>query len=179
MSWRDWTQNCCLNSKRTSIIARDQRVDRLKDKVAIITGGARGQGAAEARLFVEEGASVVIGDILDDEGSSLAASLGDRARYMHLDVTDVESWNRAVALADQRWGGIDVLVNNAGVVGAGSIEHTTLEEYNHTVAVNQTGVWLGMRAAAPSMRARGGGSIVNISSDAGLFGLQTNGIYSA
>ena len=154
-------------------------MERLSGKVAIVTGAARGQGAAEARLFVAEGARVLVCDIAEEDGSRLAAPLGDDAIFVRHDVTDAESWRRTVALAVERWGGVDILVNNAGVAGGSSVEHTTIEDYEATVAVNQTGVWLGMRAVVSAMRAQGGGSIVNISSGAGLFGLQTHAIYSA
>jgi 3alpha(or 20beta)-hydroxysteroid dehydrogenase len=152
---------------------------RLQDKVAIITGAARGQGAAEARLFVAEGARVLIADILHDEGTQLAAELGDRAAYFRLDVTEADSWATAVESVADSWGGCDVLVNNAGLPGTGGIESTTPEQYDRLVAVNQKGVWNGMRAVLGTMRSRGGGSIVNISSGMGLFGSQGYGVYSS
>ncbi|MEJ6654510.1 MAG: SDR family NAD(P)-dependent oxidoreductase, partial [Pseudomonas sp.] len=116
---------------------------RLEGKVALITGGARGQGAAEARLFVAEGAKVVIGDILDQEGQQLAAELGDAAVYQHLDVTSPEDWSAAVAVAQECFGKLNVLVNNAGILLCGSIESLPLETYRKVIEINQVGCWLG------------------------------------
>lgn len=144
---------------------------RLEDKVALISGAARGQGAAEAELFLSEGAAVVLGDILDDEGAELTSRLGENARYVHLDVGDPEDWAAAVAKAERDFGMISVLVNNAGVTGAaGGVANTSVEEYLKVVEVNQLGPFLGMRAVVPSMHLGGGGAIVNISSNAGLMG---------
>jgi 3alpha(or 20beta)-hydroxysteroid dehydrogenase len=144
---------------------------RLDGKVAVISGGARGQGAAEARLFSAEGAAVVVGDLLDDQGRALAAELGDRARYVHLDVRDPASWAGIVQVAEEAFGPVGVLVNNAGISGTNSgVVETSLDDYLAVVAVNQTGTFLGMQAATPSMRRGGSGSIVNISSTAGLMG---------
>lgn len=146
--------------------------DRLKGKVALITGAARGQGEAEARLFVAEGARVVLGDVRDELGEKVAASLGETARYVRLDVAREEDWARAVALAETEFGRLDVLVNNAGIVGElGVTESATLEGYRRTIDVNQIGPFLGMRAAIPAMRRAGGGSIVNVGSVAGLYGI--------
>lgn len=146
--------------------------DRLKGKVALITGAARGQGEAEARLFVAEGARVVLGDVRDELGEKVAASLGDAARYLRLDVTSEEAWQRAVAFAEAEFGRLDVLVNNAGVVGElGATERATLDGYRRTIDVNQIGPFLGMRAVIPAMRRAGGGSIVNVGSVAGLHGI--------
>ena len=147
---------------------------RLEGKVALISGAARGIGEADARLFVAEGASVVIGDVLDEEGEKVAAELGSAAEYVHLDVTEPDSWAKAVAQAQQRFGKLDVLVNNAGILRFNSIEETSLEEYEAVIRVNQVGAFIGMKAVLPALRAAGGGSIVNISSTAGLealFGL--------
>ena len=153
---------------------------RLEGKVALISGGARGQGAAEARLFASEGAAVVIGDILDDEGLKLEAEireLGGRAVFVHLDVTDPAQWDNAVGEAVNRYGKLDVLVNNAGIgstetggLDAPKIEGATAEIWDRIMDVNGKGVFLGTRAAIPALRAAGGGSIVNISSIAGMVG---------
>jgi 3alpha(or 20beta)-hydroxysteroid dehydrogenase len=141
---------------------------RLDGKVALITGGSRGQGAAEARRFAAEGAAVVIGDVRVDKGEAIAAEIGDRVVFTHLDVSSEEEWAAAIALATERFGGLDVLVNNAGIGYTARLENHSLEEWNQVIAVNQTGVFLGIRAAVAPMTARGGGSIVNISSGAGL-----------
>ncbi|MCB1744823.1 MAG: glucose 1-dehydrogenase [Gammaproteobacteria bacterium] len=146
---------------------------RLAGKVALISGGARGMGAVEGRLFAEEGARVVLGDVLDDEGHALAAQIqaaGGQALYVHLDVTSEADWQCAVDTAVQRFGRLDVLVNNAGVSGVGRIEDVSLEEWHRVMEINSTGVFLGTRAAIPALRAAGGGSIVNISSQLGLVG---------
>ena len=154
---------------------------RLQGKVALISGGARGQGAAEARLFVQEGAAVVIADILDDDGMRLEAEireLGGQATFVHLDVTDADQWADAVTEAVQRYGKLDILVNNAGIgstnvggVNAPRIHETDAAVWNQIMDVNGKGVFLGSRAAIPALRAAGGGSIINISSIAGLVGL--------
>ena len=154
---------------------------RLEGKVAIISGGARGQGAGEARLFAREGAAVVIADILDDEGLKVEAEireLGGRATYVHLDVTEPEQWESAVSRAVSEYGKLDILVNNAGVgaidvagLNAPKIDGTDAAVWDKIMDVNSKGVFLGTRAAIPAMRAAGGGSIVNISSIAGLSGI--------
>jgi len=141
---------------------------RLQGKVALISGSARGIGEADARLFVAEGAKVVMGDVLDEEGNKAAAALGEAASYVHLDVTNSESWGAAVDHAQDRFGQLDVLVNNAGILRFNSIEDTSLDEFEAVIRVNQVGAFLGMKAALPALRAAGGGSIVNISSTAGL-----------
>ena len=152
---------------------------RLDGKVALISGGARGQGATEALLFAREGAKVVIGDILDDEGQQIEAQiaeLGGDASYVHLDVTSTDDWDRAVQTALDRYGRLDILVNNAGILGRRTgIEDTTLEQWDAILDVNAKGVFLGTKAAIPALREAGGGSIVNISSVAGLIGSK-NGI---
>jgi 3alpha(or 20beta)-hydroxysteroid dehydrogenase len=151
---------------------------KLQDRVALITGGARGQGAAEGRLFVREGATVVLADVLDEEGERTAAEAG--AEYVHLDVVSEEGWDTVVADIVSRHGRLDVLVNNAGILRAGQLVNQSLEEWNLVVAINQTGVFLGMRAASQAMIAAGnGGSIVNISSVAGLEGVFGSMAYSA
>ena len=148
---------------------------RLDGKVALISGGARGQGAAEAILFAREGAKIVIGDILDDEGrqtEAQIAELGGDATYVHLDVTSAVQWDAAVQTALDRYGRLDILVNNAGIGGTGGgIEGATLENWDTTLNINAKGVFLGTKAAIPAMRDSGGGSIVNISSIAGLTGI--------
>jgi 3alpha(or 20beta)-hydroxysteroid dehydrogenase len=143
---------------------------RLDGKVALISGGARGMGANHARRFVEEGARVVIGDVLDDEGAALAAAIGGDARYIHLDVTSADNWAAAVRLAEECYGPVSILVNNAGIFEVGHIDDITEADYRRTIDVNQISVFLGMKAVIASMRAAGGGSIVNISSTAGLHG---------
>jgi 3alpha(or 20beta)-hydroxysteroid dehydrogenase len=141
---------------------------RLDGKVALITGGSRGQGAAEARLFAAEGANVVIGDVRTDQGEAVAAEIGERAVFTRLDVSSEEEWAAAIALTTERFGGLDVLVNNAGIGFTARLENHTLADWEKIVAVNQTGVFLGIRSAIAPMTERGGGSIVNISSGAGL-----------
>ena len=146
---------------------------RLTGKVALISGGARGQGAAEARLFVKEGAAVVLGDILVKEGQKVAADLraqGGQATFVTLDVTQEQDWRQAVETAMQTHGKLSILINNAGIFPIEGVEATNMELWNRVVAINQTGVWLGMKAAIPAMRRGGGGAIVNISSVAGLIG---------
>ena len=144
---------------------------RLDGKVALITGAARGQGEAEARRFVAEGARVVMGDVLDDDGRRVAASLGERALWVHHDVSSEASWAAFVDAAKGRFGRIDVLVNNAGILGIAPIASITLEQYMRVINVNQVGCLLGMRAVIPAMVEAGGGSIVNIASTAGLEGV--------
>jgi len=154
-------------------------VGRLDDKVAIITGAARGQGAAEARLFAAEGAKVVLGDVLDEDGELVAKSIGAAATYVHHDVTDETGWAALVEAARGAFGGVDILVNNAGILHSAPLLDTTVDEYMRVVTVNQLGTFLGMKAVAPAMAARGGGSIVNISSIAGLRGTQNLIAYGA
>jgi NAD(P)-dependent dehydrogenase (short-subunit alcohol dehydrogenase family) len=150
-------------------------MDRLKGKVALISGGARGQGAAEARLFVHEGAKVVIGDVLDEPARKLAEEVSAQAGVrtlvaVHLDVTRAADWRAAVDACIREFGGLDILVNNAGIFNMSGLEDTSEELWDSIVNINQKGVWLGMKAAVPAMRRRGSGSIVNISSVAGLSG---------
>ncbi|MDH4307694.1 MAG: glucose 1-dehydrogenase [Acidimicrobiia bacterium] len=144
----------------------------LDGKVAIISGaGSRGgQGEAEARLFATEGARVVIGDLVSSEGAGIASEIGNAARFLTLDVTDAGAWAALVADTLDEWGAVDILVNNAGVWLDKGLLDTSPEEYRKVVEVNQVGVFLGMAAVAPTMCARGSGSIVNISSTAGLKG---------
>jgi len=145
-------------------------VGELDGRVALVTGGARGQGAAEARLFVREGATVVIVDVLDEQGEQTAGELG--CEYHHLDVTSEQQWESVVADTINRHGRLDVLMNNAGIFNPAQLVNTSTEMWNQTVAVNQTGVFLGMRTTARSMiEAGNGGSIINTSSIAGLDGV--------
>ena len=150
-------------------------MDRLKGKVALISGGARGQGAAEARLFVGEGARVVVGDVLDNQAGALADEINKKAnarviQAVHLDVARAVDWRAAVETCEREFGGLDILVNNAGIARTGGVHDTTEEGWDEVINVNQKGVWLGMKASVPAMRRRGGGSIINISSIYGLIG---------
>lgn len=149
---------------------------RLQGKVAIITGGARGQGEAEARMFAQEGAKVVFGDVLDDEGRQVEAEIaaaGGEAVYVRLDVTDENSWREAVGTALSRFGKVDILVNNAGIASWNAGDDASVAEWDRLMEVNAKGVFLGTKAVIPAMRAAGGGSIINISSISGMVG-QTN-----
>jgi len=142
----------------------------LDGKVALVSGGARGLGAAMVEAFVREGAQVVIGDVLDDDASMLASSLGDAAVALHLDVTDEASWEDAITRTVARFGGLHILVNNAGTAEGSPLATTTLDSYRRVIDVNQTGVFLGMRSAIAPMTDAGGGSIINISSIDGMVG---------
>ncbi|MGE3746918.1 MAG: SDR family oxidoreductase [Sphingomonadaceae bacterium] len=143
----------------------------LKDKVALISGGARGMGEAEAQLFCQLGAKVVIGDMRDGEGKAAAAKIGEAScAYVHLDVTRPESWQEAVAFVMERFGKLNVLVNNAGIFAGSPLATQSLEEYMRVININQVGTFLGIQAAIAPMREAGGGSIVNVSSLAGLQG---------
>jgi 3alpha(or 20beta)-hydroxysteroid dehydrogenase len=147
--------------------------DRLAGKVAVISGGARGMGASEAQLFLDEGAKVVITDVLDDAGKQTAQRLspdGSRCIFMHHDVTNEADWATVVAESISAFGQIDILVNNAGIFERGSVLDTSLKDFQRTMDINTTGVFLGMKAVAPHMVQRKTGSIVNISSVAGLAG---------
>ena len=144
---------------------------RLEGKVAIITGGARGQGATEARMFAREGAKVVIGDVRDELGMQVEAEIremGGEAFYLHLDVANADDWQNAVNTAEQRFGKVDVLVNNAAIVLRKDIEETTSDDWDNIMDINAKGVFLGAKAVIPAMRRAGGGSIINISSISGL-----------
>jgi len=146
---------------------------RLENKVAFVSGGARGMGAAEAQLFAREGAKVVIGDVLDDEGRQTEAAineLGGECLYVHLDVSSEESWTSAVAETVARFGKLNILVNNAGVVSRDKVEDISVAEWDRVMDINAKGVFLGTKAAIPEMRKAGGGSIVNISSISGIAG---------
>jgi 3alpha(or 20beta)-hydroxysteroid dehydrogenase len=144
--------------------------DRLIGKVALVSGGSRGMGASHVRTMVAEGAKVVFGDILDDEGKVVAKELGDDARYVHLDVTQPEDWEAAVATAVSEFGGLDILVNNAGIINVGTIEDYALSEWQRILDINLTGVFLGIRAVVKTMKEAGRGSIINISSIEGMAG---------
>ena len=142
---------------------------RLEGKVALISGGARGMGAEEALLFAQEGAKVVIGDVLEGEGRDVAAQIpGGQAIFVRLDVTKEADWQRAVSMAEEVYKRLDILVNNAGVSAVGGIEDTTVEEWDRVMEVNAKGVFLGTKYAIPAMQRSGGGSIINISSQLGI-----------
>jgi len=146
-------------------------VTRLDGKVALVSGAARGQGAAEARLFVQEGGRVVLGDVLDEEGKAVAEELGEAACYLRLDVTSEPDWNAAVDAAIEQFGGLHTLVSNAGISPAPKpIVDTAPDEYRRVIEVNQIGMFLGVRAAAPAIAAAGGGSIILVSSVNGFVG---------
>jgi 3alpha(or 20beta)-hydroxysteroid dehydrogenase len=144
---------------------------RLGGKVALISGAARGMGKAEARLFAAEGAKVAVCDVRDAEGEAVARQIGADAIYVHLDVTSEDQWAAAVAATASAFGKLDVLVNNAGIAEAAPLAEMTLESYRRVIDVNQTGVFLGMRAVVRPMTTAGGGSILNISSIDGLVGM--------
>ena len=156
---------------------------RLAGKVAIISGGARGMGAAEARLFAQEGAKVVIGDVLEEEGRQVEAEIaesGGQGLFLRLDVTKESDWSNAVATAVSQYGRLDILVNNAAIGGtSATVEETTSELWDTTMNVNAKGVFLGTKAAIPEMRKVGGGSIINISSIWGLVGSHRSTSYHA
>ena len=146
---------------------------RLDGKVAIISGGAKGQGAEEARLFAQEGAKVIIGDILDREGMQIESEIaeqGGEAKFVHLDVSSEEDWSRTVDLSMREYGRLDILVNNAGILLMKGLEETSGQEWDNIQNINSKGVFLGSKTVIPAMRESGGGSIVNISSIAGLIG---------
>jgi len=150
---------------------------RLAGKVAIVTGAASGMGAATARAFAREGAKVVVADVLEAEGREVAASIGAAARFEKLDVTSEESWAAVVAAARAHFGKLDILVNNAGISGSAEQDLYSTAAWHRIMAVNATGVFLGTKYAVPAMVAAGGGSIVNLSSIAGLIG--SDGIHMA
>lgn len=144
--------------------------ERLAGKVALISGGARGMGASHVQSLVAEGAKVVFGDILDDEGKAVAAEVGDASRYLHLDVTKPEDWDAAVATTLSEFGRIDILVNNAGIINIGTFEDYAISEWQRILDINLTGVFLGIRAVVKPMKEAGRGSIINISSIEGIAG---------
>ena len=152
---------------------------RLENKTVIITGAARGMGAATARLFAAEGARLLITDVLDAEGEALARELGDAALFRHHDVADEEQWRRVVQDAVARFGGIDVLVNNAGVLLMRGLLEISKQDFERVLGINLVGTFLGIKTVAPSIIERGGGAIVNISSIDGLKGSNATAAYSA
>jgi 3(or 17)beta-hydroxysteroid dehydrogenase len=158
-------------------------MNRLDGKVALISGAARGIGAETARLMIECGAKVVIGDLRDEMGEATAGKLGDAAAYIHLDVTKEADWNAAVALAQDKFGGLDILVNNAGLFTGLDLEEATLDDWNRLAGVNMTGVFLGTKLCAQALAERGkssphGSAVVNLSSIAGIVGSQLDPLYS-
>jgi len=155
---------------------------KLDGKVALISGAARGQGEAQARLFAKEGAAVTLADVLDDDGERVAASIADtggQAIYQHLDVRDEDGWRAAVQRTVDEFGALQILINNAGIFRFGRIEDLALDDYLEVIQINQVGVLLGMKAAIPALRAAGGGAIVNTSSTAGLIGFAGGAAYVA
>lgn len=155
---------------------------RLQDKVALVTGAARGIGAQIAAVFAEEGAAVVLADRRDELGESVAEDVrkvGGRAAYVHLDITSEEDWSAAVQRASSEFGGVDVLVNNAGIIRVKPFVETSLEEFRKVLDTNLVGAFLGMQAVVETMKARGGGSIVNFSSVQGLEGRDGMSAYTA
>lgn len=155
---------------------------RLAGKVALISGGARGIGAATARLLAREGAAVVIGDVLEDEGRETEAQIaeaGGQALFVRLDVTREDDWLQAIQTTVATFGRLDVLVNNAGISGRGTVEETSIDAWDRVMAVNAKGVFLGTKLAIPEMRKVGGGSIINISSIYGIVGSETSASYHA
>jgi NAD(P)-dependent dehydrogenase (short-subunit alcohol dehydrogenase family) len=158
-------------------------MNRLDGKVALISGAARGIGAETARLMIEAGAKVAIGDVLDERGREIARSLGGDALYHHLDVTSNDSWQAMIAAVSARFGGIDILVNNAGMFLGKGIEEASLDEWHRLVSINMTGVFLGTKLTLPALRERApssahGSAIVNLASVAGLVGSQLDPLYS-
>ena len=154
-------------------------MNRLDGKVALITGGARGQGAAEAELFVSAGAKVVITDIDEDEGAAVADGLGESCEFMVQDVSSEDDWDQVVKTVAKTHGKIDILVNNAGIFKVVGLEDTSLDLWNQMLTINQTSVFLGMRAIAPVMKKNKSGSIINLSSIAGLAGAPRAPAYAA
>lgn len=152
---------------------------RIEGQVVIVTGGARGIGEAVTRALVGAGAQVLVADVLDEEGHALVAELGDATRFVHLDVVDPTQWAEAVATAEHLLGPVTGLVNNAGIVTWGALASMPLADWERTLQINLTGVFLGMQAVIPALRREGGGSIVNISSTAGLMGYSSIPAYVA
>lgn len=145
-------------------------MNKLKDKVAIITGGAAGMGEAHVRLFLEEGAKVVLTDINAEKGQALAEELGEKALFIQHDVTDEAGWKKVVADAEKAFGSVNILVNNAGISPVLSVEHSSIEDYMNVVNINQVSVFLGMKHVVASMKKADQGSIINVSSINGLTG---------
>ncbi|MFD1361878.1 glucose 1-dehydrogenase [Lentibacillus salinarum] len=145
-------------------------MNRLNGKIAVITGAAQGMGESHARKFISEGAKVVIADILEEKGQALAEKLGENATFTKLDATNADNWESAITKAENTFGPVNILVNNAGISMSKSIEDMTEDDYRKIVDINQVSVFLGMKAVTPSMKKADGGSIVNISSMNGLVG---------
>ena len=155
---------------------------RLQNKVALISGGAKGMGAVEAKLFAKEGARIVIGDVLETEGKQIESEIneiGGECLFVPLDVTDENQWNEAVAATVRLFSKLDILINNAGIFRTSRVEETSSAEWDHVMDINAKGVFLGAKAAIPAMREAGGGSIINLSSVAGLVGAAYSSAYSA
>lgn len=152
---------------------------RFDGWVALVSGGARGMGASHVRGLVGEGAKVVFGDVLDDEGKALEAELGDAAHFVHLDVTKDDDWKMAVDATEKAYGPINLLVNNAGIVSYGPVDAMDPAEFRRVIDINLVGVFLGMHYAVPSMRKGAGGAIINISSTAGMMGYASIAAYAA
>ena len=140
---------------------------RLQDKIAIVTGAARGSGELAARRLVADGAKVVIADLLDDRGKQVASELGDAARYLHLDITDEDRWQQVIDFCIDTYGGLTTLVNNAAVLHVRPIEHTTTSDFVRLLEVNTVGTFLGVRSVIEPLRSCGGGSIINVASISG------------
>lgn len=151
----------------------------LEGKVALVSGAARGIGLEIAKEFASQGASVVLGDVLDTDGQAAAEDLGDRVKFAHLDVRSIDDWNSAVATATQSFLGLDILVNNAGIVRSRPFDEYSIDDWHDSIAVNLTGAFLGMKASIAALKASGRASIINISSDAGLQGYPNLAGYSA
>ena len=150
---------------------------KLDGKVALVTGGAKGMGASHCTALAAEGAFVVVCDVLDEQGAALAQEIG--GSYLHLDVTSESDWIAAVAATEKEFGPIDILINNAGVVGLGRVDTTELDEWNRIIGINLTGTFLGIRHCAESMKKAGSAVVVNISSTAGLVGYGDMSAYVA
>jgi 3alpha(or 20beta)-hydroxysteroid dehydrogenase len=145
-------------------------MDRLRGKVAVITGAAAGMGAEMARQCVLEGALVLVADVQDEQGRDVVAQCGDKALYAHLDVSNADDWSKAIAAAESAFGPVSVLVNNAGIMAWGGVVDTDETDFRRLLDVNAVGVFLGMKAVVDSMKGAGGGSIINMSSSAGMVG---------
>jgi 3alpha(or 20beta)-hydroxysteroid dehydrogenase len=152
-------------------MSTDNSAQRLHGKVILVTGAARGLGEVVSRLAVERGACALLTDVDDATGRAVAERLGERAAYQHLDVRDEKNWTDAVTAAQTKFGHLDVLVNNAAILRAGSLETFSLDDYREVIEVNQTGAFLGIRAVVPAMRDAGRGSIVNVASTDGVQGM--------
>ena len=152
---------------------------RLDGKTALITGAAQGTGEVIARRFAEEGARVVLGDVQDERGQEVAEEIGASARFAHLDVSRKEDWTRTVAATEAAWGGVDVLVNNAAILLLAPFDEISRDAFMRIVEVNQLGPFLGIQAVLPSMKARGGGSVVNIASTDGIKGMNGVAAYAS